>query len=69
VKAVSLRGGNKLFTAHLAIRKDARCYVDETIFHPGQTFSDANAALEAGIEIGKKKIDEGFTPIRAVVNQ
>lgn len=57
------------FTPHLCIRKDARSYTDETPIPSGKVFSTVNEALEAGLEIGKRRIDSGFQPTRIVVGQ
>jgi hypothetical protein len=68
VRAPELRPGG--FTAHLCVTKHEKSYVDETLIHTGQVFSTANEALEAGLAIGKQKIDAGLAPTdrnRAVV--
>jgi hypothetical protein len=58
VRAPAVRTGG--FTAHVCIRKDQKSYVDETLVHSGKVFPTANEALEAGLAIGRQKIDAGL---------
>lgn len=53
---------------HVDIRKHNGHYSDETHFESGAIFSSENVALEAGIQIGKQKIDAGFQPKSIVTN-
>jgi len=66
--AIPLREPKRSFTVHVDIRKDNGHYSDETHFESGVIFSSENAALEAGFQIGKQKIDAGFQPKSIVTN-
>jgi hypothetical protein len=66
--AIPLREPKGSFTAHVDIRKDNGHYSDETHFESGAIFSSENAALEAGFQIGKHKIDAGFQPKSIITN-
>jgi hypothetical protein len=67
VTAIPVKTGG--FTAHLSIIKDAGRYTDETPFQSGRIFTSVNEALEAGIEIGKRKIAEGFRPTTVTIDK
>ena len=66
--AIPLREPKGTFTVHVDIRKDNGHYSDETHFESGAIFSSENAAVEAGLQIGKQKIDAGFQPKNIVTN-
>jgi len=66
--AIPLREPKRSFTVHVDIRKDNGHYSDQTHFESGAIFSSENAALEAGFQIGKQKIDAGFQPTNIVTN-
>ena len=66
--AIPLREPEGSFTVHVDIRKDTGNYSDETHFESGAIFPNENAALEAGFQIGKQKIDAGFQPKSIVTN-
>ena len=58
--ALPLREPENSFTVHVSIRKDTGRYSDETPFESGKIFANENEALEAGIQLGREKIDTGF---------
>jgi len=66
--AVPLREPKNHFTVHVNIRRDTGAFSEDTIFQSGQVFANENEALEAGIQIGKQKIDNGFQLRNVVVN-
>jgi hypothetical protein len=52
----------KLPSSFVAIRKNMGRSFDETPFESGKVFPSENAALEAGIRMGKQQIDSRFQP-------
>jgi hypothetical protein len=64
IKATTLplREPKNSFTVHITIGKDTGRYSDETSFESEEIFPGENEALEAGILMGKRRIDTGFQP-------
>lgn len=55
-------------TVHFDIREDHKTFSDESHFESGQVFTSESDAVEAGFEMGKRKIDSGFEPTNVVLN-
>ncbi|MHB8218164.1 MAG: hypothetical protein ACYDDS_18985 [Candidatus Sulfotelmatobacter sp.] len=65
--SLSLRDGG--FTVHFFIEDHtSKAHVDVTEFQSGQRFATDEEALTAGIELGKRKVDEGYEVGTLVVN-
>lgn len=48
------------FTPHLCIINAMNSHRDDILFHSEELFLTATEALDAGLELGKQKIDEGL---------
>jgi hypothetical protein len=48
------------FTVHFGITSDSRAEADETYAPSGTVYATDEEALEAGLHMAKKRIDEGF---------
>jgi hypothetical protein len=59
-RGLPVRGGG--WTSHFSIERHLGDVVLDTAFVTGQIFDTAQAALEAGIYLGKRKIESGFAP-------
>lgn len=66
--AIPFRDTMNHFTVHISIRKDTGNHSNETLFESGEIFSTESAALDAGFQIGKQKIDTGFEPKNTAPN-
>jgi hypothetical protein len=67
VTSFPLRDGG--FTVHFFIEDHTdNEHVDATLFESGQRFATDEQALVTGMELGKRKIDEGYDVGTPVVN-
>jgi len=58
VTTSALRDGG--FTAHFDLEKHSGTHIDVTHFESGQIFKTDEEALAAGLELAKRKVEEGY---------
>jgi hypothetical protein len=64
VISLPLRDGG--FTVHVNLERHTPSHSDVTHFETGQRFATDEEALATGLELGKRKVDEGYevgTPV------